>query len=66
MGNDAQTERIRQSPAIEQQDVSDHQQYPVAQPLRPAFTIYRALGRYRGDYPDRDKDQPATADDIVS
>src|SRR5436190_23773814 len=60
MGNDVKIERIRKSSAIEQQEVSDYQQHPVAQPLRPAFTIDRALGRYRSDHPDRNKHEPAT------
>ena len=64
MGNDAQIERIRHSPAIEQQEASDHQQYPIAQPLHLGLTIHRALGRYRSEHPDRGKDQPATTDDI--
>ena len=64
MGDDAQIEWIRQSRSIEQQEISDRQQDPVAQPLRPGFTIHRTLGRYRSDHPDRNKHEPATTDDI--
>src|ERR1043166_8790633 len=52
IGNDARIERVRQS-SIEEKEKSDHQQYPVTQPLRLGFTIHCALGRYCSDGPGR-------------
>src|ERR1051325_7576314 len=61
IGNDARIERVRQS-SIEEKEKSDHQQYPVTQPLRLGFAIHCALGRYCSDGPGRDKDDPAISD----
>src|SRR3989442_3628662 len=49
---------------MNKEEISDYEQHPIAQPLRPAFAIHRALGRHRSHQPDCDKCDPARTDDV--
>src|SRR5437867_10820736 len=49
---------------MNKEEISDYEQHPIAQPLRPAFAIHRALGRHRSHRPDCDKCDPARTDAV--
>src|SRR5262249_16154907 len=49
---------------MNKEEISDYEQHPIAPPLRPAFAIPRALGRYRSHQPDCHKCNPARTDDV--
>ena len=64
MGNDAQVERGRKTESAEEKIAAEQNRDGIAQTLRSAFTIHRALGEDRSQQPDNEKNAPASADNI--
>src|SRR5215472_9202490 len=62
--NDASTERMWQSVAVDQEKIRYYQQYPVTEPLCPALATDRTFGRCRRHYPDDHKREPTSINDI--
>ena len=59
-----EVERIRETVAAEQEIAADQDRDGVAQTLGSPLAIHRALGEYRSQQPNNEKNDPANADNI--